>query len=357
MTSDPFSLLVFTSSGIETEQFKTTASLDYFNSGISGIALFDNYWGRLGLFIERSGLPLRDTLIKNVTGRDVVPTVIGVTAGKKINDLSFGLKLAGYRMEEYLTDQNSPYNNTNLGISDFSVNPSVSVNINEMLGVDVSVNGSILSASSDDVNRVIKTSSPMGYGVNGRVTQSFSENRIVIAAKYSHKPYGYEEMQQGEASGDVFVSSEETLSVRVLLAIESFSYVNTYLSAGFEQSVASDKTVFMTGSESEERVTESKFPEIAAGFSFYLNKFVSVNSGISGCWMNVKTENAPLLTPVLQVSGFEYDLRAGLLLSFDNLKIALDLSKEALDAPYFLSGNAINGLDMNIGISYTGYEF
>jgi len=357
MTKDPYSYLTYSGTQIESDQFKTIASIDYFNYGINALAMFDNYWGRIGVFIERSSNDTRDTMIKEVSGRDIVPTIIGISVGKKIKNFGLGLTAFGYRMDEYLNDQASPYNNTTFSFSDFNLNPGITVNINEMLSFDIAGNISILSISADDVNRVLRVNSSIGYKLNGKITQNFSENKIVLSANYSQKPYGYEELQQEDASGDIYLNTVDTLAVRVLFGVESFSYVNTYISADYEQSMKSYKLIFMTGSESEERITKTKFPGIATGFSFYLNKFISLNIGASGCWYNLKDERAPLLSPTLQTSGFEYDFRTGILLAFDNLLIAFDMSKEIANIPYIFSGGAINGLDMNIGISYTGYEF
>ncbi|MDD3803726.1 MAG: hypothetical protein PHW02_04970 [bacterium] len=357
MTDDPYSFLTFPSSLIESDQFKTIISLDYFDTQVSALGLFESYWGRLGLIIDRQSNSLRDSLIKNMTGRDIVPTILGISGGKKINNFNFGLSLFGYKISEYLKDNASPYNNTTLDISEFCINPSITMSVNEMLAIDVAGDISILSAGADDVNRILKSASPAGYKITGRVTQMFSENSIALLAKFSRNPYGLEEIQQGESSGDVELEVEDTLSVKVLLSLESFSYVSTYLSAAYEQQTLSSKLSFVTGSESEEVVTVSKFPELSAGFSFYINRNFAINTGASGCWLNTKTESAPLLSPEIQTSGFEYDLRIGALISFDNLRIALDLSKEAVAYPFFISGNAINGLDINLGISYTGYEF
>ncbi|MGE3063761.1 MAG: hypothetical protein AB7T10_09060 [bacterium] len=357
MTDDPNSFLTYPSSLIESEQFKAIASVDYYNSQVNALALFDNYWGRLGVYVERTQNILRDSMIKNISGRDIVPVILGISAGKKVKNFNFGIAFAGYKIDEYLKDRISPYNNTTLNMSEFCINPSITMIINDMLAIDFAGDVTILSAGSDDVNRIIKAASPLGYKLSGRITQLFAENKITVSAKYSKNPYGLEEFQQGETSGDVELNSEDSLSVKVLLSFESFSYVSAYLSAAYEQSVSYSKLSFVTGSESEERVTISKFPVLSTGFAFYVNKIVSLNAGVSGCWKSVVVEDAPLLSPVMQTAGFEYDMRTGVVLSFDNLRIAFDLSKEIFEIPYILSGNAINDLDMNIGISYTGYEF
>ncbi len=357
LTNDPYSYLTYSGSMIEADQFKTITSFDYMNDKINALGMFDNYWGRLGIFIDRESVDMRDSIIKNIVGRDVVPTILGITGGRKVNNFGFGFLISGYRMDEYLTDQTSPYNNTTLSFSNFNLNPSITVNINEILSLDLSGGVSVLSLNSDDVNRVLKVNSPVGYNLHGRVTQSFSENKVILSAKYTNNPFGYEELQQGDVSGDIYLNTADTLAVQVLLSIESFSYVSTYLSALYEQNAKTSKLTFVTGSQSEEIISVAKLPEIATGFSFYVNKFISLNIGVSGCWFNSKIEKAPLLSPIQQTSGFESDFRTGIILSFDNLRIAFDMSKEIVNAPFIISGNSINGLDMNVGISYTGYEF
>lgn len=342
---------------LESEALKTDVSFDYLNSNILTLASFESEYGRFGIRITKIQNFDRDTFLSEISGKDIYPVDLGFIVAKKTKNISFGLSLFGYIFNEYLEDAVSPFNNTILNISDFNIHPSLSFDLTEMLLLDISGNISILSIEADDVNRIIKANSPIGFCINGKITQNLSENIISVSGLYSSKPYAYEEMSQGDVSGDIYYKGIDSLKVSILVGMKTFSYMKSYLSANYLQKTDTDKTIYNTGSESVEKNTLTKLPEITAGFSFYANKHLSINVGVSGAWYSEKSEQPPLLTPIVSTSGFETDFRTGVVFNIDNLSLAFDFSKNIFDGPYLLTGNPLGDIDLNFGISYSGYEY
>ncbi|MEJ5172072.1 MAG: hypothetical protein WHU10_13885, partial [Fimbriimonadales bacterium] len=132
---------------------------------------------------------------------------------------------------------------------------------------------------------------------------------------------------------------------------------NTYISGEYKKVVYNSKTTYLSSAEINSRKTFTYFPKVSMGSNFYITQFLDLNVGFSGAFKSVIEDLSPNLNPSLKNSNFEYDGKIGLTFKFENLKISLDFSKNLINIPFIISGKEIENISMNLGLSYSGFEF
>ncbi|MEO0280848.1 MAG: hypothetical protein ABIN05_00685 [candidate division WOR-3 bacterium] len=357
ISKDPITFSKFITTDLQTEIFKSNLSFDFYNGGIFSYCFFENQTGRIGFGIEFYSDSLRDKFIFTNFNKIIKPVNYSLFFAKNFDRINAGTGFTFFYFDENYTDINSPFSNTKISLSDFKISPSLSFLFFDGIDIDLAGNISLISISSEKLSTITKTSNPFGYGADLRIKQKFNENFIGILFTYKNKSFGYQEIESGNVSGDVYIDRVDTLLFNIFAGIESFNYHNTYISGEYKKVVYHSKTIYFSSAEINSRKTFTYFPKVSIGSNFYITQSLDLNVGFSGSFNNVVEDFSPNLNPSIKNSNFNYDGKIGLTFKFENLKISLDFSKNLINIPFIISGKEIENISMNFGLSYSGFEF
>ncbi len=357
ISKDPISFTKFTTSNLETEIFKSNLSFDFYNGGIFSYCFFENQTGRLGFGIEYYDDSLRDNFIFKNLNKSVKPVNYSIFFAKNFEKINAGGNLKFYYFDEYYNDLDSPFSNTKISFSDIKLSPSLSFLLIDGLDIDITGNLTFISVGSENLSNIVKSSNPFGYGVDFRIKQNINENFVGILFNYKNKIFGYQVIESGNVSGDVYLDKVDTLSVLIFSGIESFNYHNTYISGEYKKITYHSRTIYFSAAEVNSKKTVTYFPKISIGSNFYLTQFLDLNVGFTGYLKNIIDDLSPNLNPSIKSSSFDYDGKIGFTFKVENLKISLDFSKNLINIPFIISGKEINNISLNFGLSYSGFEY
>ncbi|HAF07628.1 MAG: hypothetical protein XD76_1224 [candidate division TA06 bacterium 32_111] len=357
ISKDPISFTKFTTSNLETEIFKSNLSFDFYNGSIFSYCFFENQIGRLGFGVEYYEDSLRDKFISTNLNKSVKPVNYSLFFAKNFDRINAGGGVKFYYFDEYYNDLNSPFSNTKISFSDIKFSPSLSFLLINDLDIDVTGNLTFLSVGSENLSNIVKTSNPFGYGVDLRIKQNFIENFVGFLLNYKNKTFGYQVIEIGNVSGDVYLDEVDTLNLTIFAGIESFNYHSTYISGEYQKITYHSRTIYFSSAEVNSKKTVTYFPKFSIGSNFYLTNFLDLNVGFTGYLKDVVDYLSPELNPSIKNSNFYYDGKIGFTFKVENLKISLDFSKNLINIPFIISGKEIDNISVNFGLSYSGYEY
>jgi len=362
LNQDPYqvwdisSIYAYPTTMLDAEALKTDILFDYYPSNLQSMVSFQGESGRVGIFIKRISDIMTDSLFLNISGKNNTPVYLGIVGAKTVKNTAIGIAVTGYAISDSYIDENSQ-NSVSFNMSEVAITPSVSINLLKIYTIEVAPDIIVKTGSYSDFEYLNELSGTVGYRVKARILQRLSENDIIVFGNYSSIPYSYRNTAVDETIDNTYNITNDSLRVGFIFALNSFSYVKPIISAMYEKKSTLRETIFSSGSSTEEYSSSTVLPQIGAGAEFYATKNFSLLVGANAKWKSYETQSAPSLSPITQTGSFEWDFRTGASFTFENLSINIDMSKEFVQMPYFISGNVFANTTMGIGIRFSGYEY
>lgn len=352
---DIASVFSYPSTLINDEALNQEVLFDYSKNTLTATGIFQSEFGRFGFLIERGIDTVLTNHITEFIGSAQTPVEFGAIIGKKIKNVNIGFKISAFTLEDNYTDENSIVQSTSASYSRISLNPALSVFFTDKIILEASPEFMILNGQYSDHQAELATNRNLAYGVNARFVQAVSGNYFSLCAFYGSKPYSSE--YNAGATSEEYRTINDSLKVGFVADIRSFNYINTIIGINYASSRYKYTTVYTNGSEENAGYSKNVFPEIAMGFNLYVNRHLDLNLGVNGRWITVINELYPALNPVTTATAFEWDYNLGMSLFYNDFTFELGFSKEISALPYIVTGNALNNLDISVGVSYSGFEY
>lgn len=362
LNQDPYqvwdisSIYAYPSTMLDAEALKADILFDYYPSNIHTLVSFRNESGRIGLFLYRSYDPMADSLFLNISGRNNTPVYMGIIGAKRVRNTSVGVAISGFTINESYTDDNSQ-NSVSFNMNEINITPSVSMDILKTYTIEVAPDIIVKSGNYSDFEYLNELGGVIGYRIKGRIVQHILENDIIVFGSYSSIPYSYTQTAVDETADNTFNVTSDSLRAGLIFTMNSFTYVKPVISAMYEKKSVYRETLFSTGSTTESNSSATVMPQIGMGAEFFATKRITFSAGANAKWVTNEVQSSPSLSPVTKTGSFEWDFRTGISFTFENLEINLDLSKEFVQMPYFITGNMLPGTNIGLGIRFSGYEY
>ncbi len=338
------------------------------NSGLKQEILFDYYsntnfygslqgeYGKIGVFIIYDKDTLLNNLIFDILSKNIEPVKLGILLAKKNDKMGFGIRLLGYNLTNSYIDLNSISNTVDEKLMTMEINPSVSLYISQKIIIEMSPNIIIRDCQYEDYNIINKVEDKISYQISGRIINFINNNTIIVYANYSSKPYSYSETSKSTDLSENYLVKNDSLKIGLLTQFEEFNYIKSYFGINFEKIDLSTNIEYSNGSIVEEKYNRAVLPSINSGLKFYINDNFEFNAGIAASWIKENNKSGLLLIEQTN-SSFDLNYNFGFDLLYNDLKIDFGFSKNIIQIPYFITGEALNNIEIQFGISYSGFEF
>ncbi len=352
---DISSITVYPTVMLDDVGLKQEIVFDYSSDYVNFIGSIQGEYGRIGLFIYKSEDNYLQSYLQQFTNRIIDPIIIGTFAGKKIGKVNIAIGAKGFMVKDYTVDDLSVYDNINADFSQIQLNPSFSVQLPGNIIAEISPEIILRSGNYEDYIKTVESENNIGYSVNGRVIQNISGNNIQVFAHYSSQPCSYILTENDQT--DNYFSKKDSLEIGLLLCLETFNYINSYVGINYVNTVLFDSLRYYNGSDSKNRQTVTIFPETNFGFDVFINRHISLQFGVKGQWINSIEELSPSLNPQKNETSFSWDYLLGTRLKYNNFIIDFGFGKNILSIPFILSGNTLADSEIRFGVSYNGFEY